>query len=128
MFACRWFKQTSCHYGFISLISWPRQILQTFVSTTTGISLSPIRFSIEERLVKYLLKCGLASVSPAFFQLRLEFCYGQEKQLVFVQAFSKINKVSIDDFLCSQFNRNPIDNNSDSISKSYHLTSTPDIG
>ena len=56
-------------------------------------------------------------MSPAFFQLRLEFCYGQEKQLVFVQAFSKINKVSIDYFLCYQFKRNPINNNSDRISE-----------
>ena len=56
-------------------------------------------------------------MSPTFFQLRLEFCYGQEKQLVFVQAFSKINKVSIDYFLCSQFKRNPINNNSDGISE-----------
>ena len=53
-----------------------------------------------------LLKCALASESPAFFQLLLEFCYGQEKQLVFVQAFSKINKVSTDSFLCSHLREN----------------------
>ena len=34
-------------------------------------------------------------MSSAFFQHRLQFCYGQEKQLVYVPAFSKTNKVSI---------------------------------
>ena len=34
------------------------------------------------------------------FWFRLEFCYGQEKQLDFVQVFLKLNKVSID---CSFF-------------------------
>ncbi|KAK2566740.1 hypothetical protein P5673_009413 [Acropora cervicornis] len=34
----------------------------------------------------------LASVRVTFFWFRLEFCYGQEKQLVFVQVFLKLNK------------------------------------
>ena len=38
----------------------------------------------------------LASVRVTFFWFLLEFCYGQEKQLVFVQVFLKLNKVSID--------------------------------
>ena len=46
------------------------------------------------------LRQWLASVLLTFFWFRLEFSYGQEKQPAFVQAFSKLNKVSID---CSFF-------------------------
>ena len=42
----------------------------------------------------------LASVRVIIFWFRLEFCYGQEKQLVFVQVFLKLNRVSVD---CSFF-------------------------
>ena len=42
----------------------------------------------------------LASVRLTCFWFRLEFSYEQEKQLVFVQVFLKLNKVSID---CSLF-------------------------
>ena len=42
----------------------------------------------------------LASVRVTFLWFRLEFSYGQEKQLAFVQVFLKLNKVSID---CSFF-------------------------
>ena len=41
-----------------------------------------------------------AYVRLTFFWFRLEFCYGQEKQLVFVQVFLKLNRVSVD---CSFF-------------------------
>ena len=37
----------------------------------------------------------LASVRLTCFWFYLEFCYGQEKQKVFVQVFLKLNKVSI---------------------------------
>lgn len=43
-------------------------------------------------------------MSSACFQHRLQFCYGQEKQLVYVPAFSKTNKVSIGFKSCSPRN------------------------
>ena len=56
----------------------------------------------------------LASVRVTFFQFRLEFCYGQEKQLVFVQVFLKLNKVSACrlQFLCFEFLRKAVEKHS----------------
>ena len=75
---------------FISFLNLPREWLQNFALT--------IAFSIGSNSVLRVDQCNnlhqwLASVLLTFFWFRLKFCYGQEKQLIFVQVFLKLNKV-----------------------------------
>ena len=60
---------------------------------------------------------SVASIFSAWFGILL--CTGEAAG--FCASVFENQQGIIDDFLCSQFKRNPINNNSDSISKSYHL-------
>ena len=59
----------------------------------------------------------LASVRVTFFWFRLEFCYGQVTQQVFVRVFLKLNKVSIDcNFFAVIFLREAVEKHSTTVS------------
>ena len=59
----------------------------------------------------------LPSVWLTFFWFRLEFCYGQVTQQVFVRVFLKLNKVSIDcNFFVFIFLREAVEKHSTTVS------------